>query len=94
MKMPLPMREAGMDVGLEDRRGAALQVEREVAPPLVPQPVREPVRLDGVEALEIEHRHHEAVAGRIAVVIGLDIDAHDRCSTRARRRSWSCRSGG
>ena len=56
-----------MDVGLEHRRGTALQVVGEVLAALAPQPVRQPVRLDGVEALEIEHRLDEAVGRRIAV---------------------------
>ena len=56
-----------MDVALEHRRRAALQIEREILAALAPEPVRQPMRLDGVEALVIEHRLDEAVGGRIAV---------------------------
>jgi hypothetical protein len=31
-----------------------------------------------MKTLEIKHRHDETVAGRIAVVIGLDVDTHRR----------------
>ena len=48
-----------MDVGLEHLGGAALQVEREVLPAVLPQPMRQPVRLDGMEALEVQHRLDE-----------------------------------
>ena len=44
----------GVDVGLEHLGGAALEVEGEVLPPPVPEPMGEPVRLDRVEALEVE----------------------------------------
>ena len=66
-----------IDVGLEHRRRAALQVEREILPSLLPQPVRQPVGLDCVKPLEIEHRFHEAGAGRVAVIDGLDVDPED-----------------
>ena len=56
-----------MDVALEHRRRAALQIEREVLAALAPQPMRQPMGLDGVEALVVEHRLDEAVRRRIAV---------------------------
>ena len=56
-----------IDVGLEHRGGPALQIEREILAALLPDPVREAMRLDCVEAFEIEQRLHVAVRGRIAV---------------------------
>ena len=56
-----------MDVALEHRRRAALQVIREVLAALAPEPVRKPMRLNGVEAFVVEHRLDEAVGRRIAV---------------------------
>ena len=64
-----------MDVALEHRRRAALQVIGEVLAALVPQPVRQPVGLDGVEALVVEHRLDEAVGRRIAVEHRDDVGA-------------------
>src|SRR5690606_19062954 len=66
-----------VDVGLEDRGGPALQIQREIPAALVPKPMRQAMRLNRMEALEVQHWHDEAVAGRIAVVVGLNIDAHD-----------------
>ena len=57
----------GMDVALEHRRRAALQIQREIAPALVPQPVHQPVRLDGMKTLVVEHRLDHPVGRRIAV---------------------------
>ena len=65
--MPRPILRGGMDVALEHRRRAALQIEREIAAALVPQPMRQPVGLDGVEALVIEHRLDQPMGRRIAV---------------------------
>ena len=56
-----------IDVRLEHLRRAALQIEREIPPPLVPQPMGEPVGLDGMEALEVENRLEEAGAGGIPI---------------------------
>ena len=64
-----------MDVALEHRRRAALQVIGEILAALVPEPVRQPMRLDGVEALVVEHRLDEAVGGRIAVERRDDVGA-------------------
>ncbi len=59
-----------------------MQVEREILAPLVPQPVREAMRLDGVEALEIEQRIDEAVRRRVAVDGGGDIGAEGVAEAR------------
>jgi hypothetical protein len=67
-----------VDVGLEHLRGAALQVERKILAPVVPEPMGEPVRLDGVEALEVEHGLDQPRAGRIAVGHGGDVGAERR----------------
>ncbi len=71
-----------VNIGLENGRRAALQIKREILPSLVPKPVRQPVGLDRMEALEIEHRHQEPVARRVAVVIGLDVDTNRRVPLR------------
>ncbi len=65
-----------IDIGLEDAGGPALQIERQVAASPVPQPVRQTVRLDGMEAFEEEHRLDVAVAGRVAIVDRRDVAAH------------------
>ena len=44
--------------------------------PCVPQGVGQPVGLQGVEALEIEHRLDQPLAGRIAVGEGENVGAH------------------
>src|SRR5690606_32378552 len=41
-----------IDVGLEYRRRTALQIERKILADLLPQPVRQAVRLDRMKALE------------------------------------------
>jgi hypothetical protein len=63
----LPDADVRIDVGLEHRRGTALQVVGEVLAALAPQPVRQPMGLDRMEALEVEHRLEEAVGGGIAI---------------------------
>src|SRR6267142_1758680 len=50
----------GIDVGLEYRRGTALQVGREIPAALVIEPMRQTMGLDGVKALEIEQGIDEA----------------------------------
>jgi hypothetical protein len=62
-----------VDVGLEHLRRAALEVESVVLPPRGPQAVGEAVGLDGVEALEVEHRLHEPGAGGVSVGDGEDV---------------------
>ena len=78
-----PHRHGRMDVDLELGRGPALEIVGEVAPPLVPEPVGQPVRLDGLEALEIEHRIDEPVTGRVALVDRDDVDAQHVGKVRA-----------
>ncbi len=62
-----------IDVTLEDRRRAALQIEREVLAALQIQPMRKTMRLDGVKALVVEHGLDKAAGRRIAVDRGHDI---------------------
>ncbi len=62
-----------VNIGLEDFRGTALQIEREVLTPLRPEPMGEPVGLNGVEALEIEQGLKGAGHDRISVEHGADI---------------------
>ena len=78
-----------MDVGLEHLGGAALQIEGEITLAVAPQPMGQPVRLDGVEALEIQERLDEALAGRVAFVDGGDVGAHRgrRCPASAAMRT-------
>ncbi len=63
----------GMDVDGEEFGNAALQVERHRAAALVPQPMRNAVALQRMEAFEIEQRLDVGMAGGIAVVIGDDV---------------------
>ena len=57
------------------REALALQVEGEVAPPLLQELVREAMRDEGVEALEVEQRLDVARARRIAVAHGGEVGA-------------------
>src|SRR5437763_9177599 len=57
----------GVDVGLEHRRGAALQVIRKILAASLVQPVRQAMGLDGVKTLEVEQWIDEARGGRVAV---------------------------
>src|ERR1700674_4484080 len=68
----------GMNVALEDGGGAALQIEREIHAPFAPQPMRQPMRLDGMEALVIKHRLEQAVGGGVAIERGYDVGAKGR----------------
>ena len=65
--------------GLEDHGYPRryLNFTDEVVPPLAIEPVRQAMRLNGVEALEIEQRLDHARAGRVAVIDGGDVDAED-----------------
>jgi len=81
----------GMDVGLEHLGRAALQIERKVPLSVAPEPMRQPVRLQRVEALEVEERLDETLAGRVAVEhggkVGLETQADfGRCARRALER--------
>ena len=62
-----------IDIHPKDARALALQVEREVAAALLQQLVRETIRDEGMEALEVEQRLDVAAAGWIAVVDGCKI---------------------
>src|SRR4029079_13577766 len=57
----------GMDVDLEDARGEALEIEREIVTPRMPQRMREAEGLKRVIALEIEQGIDQTPAGRIAL---------------------------
>ncbi len=67
MKIPLPIRAAGIDVDAEHGRREALQAQREVAPPAPQEPVRQPIGLQRLEAFEVEQGLHHPEAGGIAV---------------------------
>ena len=85
---PLPIRARGIDVDAERRRGAALQVEREIAPARLQQRMRQPVGLQRMKTLEIEQRLHHPQAGGIAVGDRHDVGAErvaDRRIARDRR---------
>src|SRR5512144_2272879 len=56
-----------IDIALEDGRRPALKVEREVFPALSVKPMREAMRLDGVEALVVEHRFNKTAGRRIPI---------------------------
>ena len=53
-----------------------MQVERQRATPLAPQPVGNPVALEGMEPLEVEQRRREEVDGGIPVLHGADVGRH------------------
>ena len=73
---PLPEAGRRVDVGLEDVGRTALQVEREIPAIVGPQPVRRPVRLDRMKALEVEERLDEPLARRIAIHHRGDVGPH------------------
>ena len=56
-----------IDIDTENAGRLALQIEGEVGAARLPQRMRETMRLDGLEALEIQERHDGAMAGRIAL---------------------------
>ena len=78
---------AGVNVGLEHFRGPALQIQREIALAVGPEPVTEPVGLNRVKPLIIEQGLQCSVGGGVAGQHGLDIRAH-------RVRDRGIRSGG
>ena len=57
----------GVNVALEGFRRAALQVEREILAPGLPQRMGQAMGLQRVKALEIQQRLDKARAGRIAI---------------------------
>ncbi len=65
----------GIDVGLEFSGGAALDVIGKILAAVVVEPVRKAVRLDSVEALEVEQRIDEARGRGIAIEHGDKIGA-------------------
>jgi hypothetical protein len=71
-----------IDVDGKDARALALQVQREIAPPVLEQLVREAIGHQGMKALEVEQRLDIAAAGRIAVVDGGEIGAERRAQLR------------
>src|SRR5262249_5449879 len=56
-----------IDVALENRGGTALKVIGEILSPTPPKPMREAMRLNGVEAFEVENGFDEPVCCRITV---------------------------
>ena len=76
-----------MNIGLEHLRRPALEIEREILPVLAPQPMREPVGLDGVEAFEVQQRLERPGAGGIAVHDRADIGAESFAERRIVRES-------
>src|SRR5580704_1225175 len=66
-----------MDIALEHYRASALQIEREISAVLLPKPMRQPVGLNGMKALVVEHRLDQPMGRRIAVRGGHQIGAED-----------------
>ena len=64
-----------MNIGLEHFRRPALEIKREILPVPAPQPMREPMGLDGVEAFEIQQRLERPGAGGIAIHDRADVGA-------------------
>src|SRR6266404_4336035 len=58
----------GIDVGLEYRRRAALQIIGKILAALLMQPVRQTMSLERMEALEVEQRVDETQCRGIAVI--------------------------
>ncbi len=79
----------GIDVDLEDLARAALEVEREILAAGVPQRMCEAVRLDGLEALEVEEGHDDAVGrGSRSRVAARSARASAPISGRMASASW------
>ena len=57
----------GMDIALEDCRGAALQAKGEVPAAFTSQPMRKAMGLDGMKAFEVEQRIDEPRRRGVAV---------------------------
>src|SRR5205814_4763404 len=58
----------GIDVGLEHRRRAALQIGCKILAALVIEPMRQPMGLDGMKALEVEQGIDKARGRGVAVI--------------------------
>lgn len=63
----------GVDIRLEGLRGAALQVKGEILTPLAPEPMGQPVRLDRMEALEVEQGLEGTRHDGVAIQHGIDV---------------------
>ena len=74
-----------VDVDVEHRRGEALQIEREIPPPGPQQRMGQAIGLQGVEALEIEHRLDQPHARGIAIGDGHDVGAERLADRRIAR---------
>ena len=72
----------GVDVDGEHLGDAALQVQRQRLPAAQPVVVRHPVRLQGVEPLEVQQRHRVAQAGRVAAEHRPQVFAERRTDAR------------
>ena len=53
-----------------------MQVERQRATPLAPQPVGDPVALEGMESLEVKQRRREEVDGGVTILYRADVGGH------------------
>src|SRR5206468_10218787 len=69
-------RHGRVDVRLEYFRRAALQVEGEIDAALLMHPVRQAVRLQGMEPFEVKDGLDVPAAGRIAIVDCGKVDTH------------------
>ena len=73
-----------MDVDAEAFGTPVLEVEGQHPAPVVPEPMRVAIRLEGVEALEIEQGHPVARAGGVTLANGLQIGARRPPDLRVR----------
>src|SRR4051812_11672979 len=64
-----------IDVGLEHRRRAALQIIGKILAALLVEPVRQAVGLNGMKTLEVEQGIDEAHRRRIAIIDGDEVGA-------------------
>ena len=74
-----------IDVDPEDERHAGLEMQRQKPPPRLEQRMRQPVGLDGVEALEEEQRLEGRQTGGVAVEDGGEVGAGGGADLRMRR---------
>ena len=63
----------GMNIDPEDFTDTGLNEVRKVLPTLLPKPVPDPIRLNGLIAFEVEERLQQRMAGRIPLVNSNDI---------------------
>ena len=76
----------GMDVDLQNARGEALQVKREIVPPGAPQHIGEAVGLQRVVTLEVKQRVDQPAARRIALGDGEQVGAKGVAKARVGRQ--------